>query len=569
MRKILVLFVLFALCCGLVVSAGAAPAAKRINSYATVSMDGTCQITMTITVRLDQPVEKLRFPLPENASNITINGSHAFSRTENGLRYVDLSGIVGKLSGEFTFTIIYELSDLIVTNDAELLELQLPLLSGFAYPVQALEFSVTLPGAVEAKPAFSSGYHQANIEKDLVCTVSGATITGVSQVELKDHETLKMTLPVSETMFPQTRITPPDLKTVGTLTTVFTLLALLYWVIFLRNLPAWPTPWPTPPEGFIAGMFGSVLHLQGGDLSMMVFSWAQLGYLLIQVDRSGRVILHKQMDMGNERSAFEQRCFKQLFGRQNKVDTGSLRYVDICRNVEKWQPNLAFFIHRKSGNLRVFRGLSAAAGMFCGVSLALSLGNGAALQWFLVILLGALSLVSCWYIQGWAGCLLTPEKRRLWLTLVLCVVWYLLALLAQQPSVGSSLVIGQLLMGILTALGGRRTREGRQAMGEILGLRRYLAGISRGRLDVICGRNPEYFHQMAPYALALGVDTRFARQFGSRMIDPCPYITTSVTGPMRASQWSRLMRRALHAMRARQQRSLLEKLTNIVQSFLR
>jgi uncharacterized protein (TIGR00730 family) len=67
----------------------------------------------------------------------------------------------------------------VVTNDVQQLELQLPILAGFAYPVQALEFTVTMPGPISVKPAFSSGYHQANIEKDLYCTVSGATITGV------------------------------------------------------------------------------------------------------------------------------------------------------------------------------------------------------------------------------------------------------------------------------------------------------------------------------------------------------------------------------------------------------
>ena len=37
------------------------------------------------------------------------------------------------------------------------MQLQLPLLSGFGYSVDVLEFSVTLPGNVEALPTFSSG----------------------------------------------------------------------------------------------------------------------------------------------------------------------------------------------------------------------------------------------------------------------------------------------------------------------------------------------------------------------------------------------------------------------------
>ena len=569
MRRIRLILVLFLVIATLTISAGAATAAKSVSGYATVSSDGSCQMTMTATFRLEQPMSDLRFPLPESASNITINGSRGHGRVENGLRQLDLSNVIGKTAGEFTLTFHYTLHELIVTNDAGLLELKLPILSGFAYPVQALEFSVTLPGPVDAKPAFSSGYHQANIEKDLSFTVSGATVSGVSQVELKDHETLMMTLLVTEEMFPQTKITPPDFKTLNTLITVFSLLAGVYWVLFLRNLPTWPALRADPPEGYSAGELGSVLHLQGGDLSMMVFSWAQLGYLLIRLERSGRVTLYKQMEMGNERSAFEQRCFKLLFGKRDMVDTGSLRYAELCRATSKMQPNLAFFIHRKSGNLRVFRALAALAGMFCGISISIGLSSGAALQWFLVIVMGALALVSSWCIQGWALTIFSPDKRSLWWALGISAFWLLLGALSKLFSLGVTMVLLQLFAGILYAIGGRRTRAGRQAMGETLGLRRYLATVSKNRLDAICQDNPEYFHQLAPYALALGADRAFARQFGNIPLGPCPYISTGLDGAMRASQWSGVMRRVYQSMTARQKNSVVEKITGILRMFMR
>ena len=266
MRKMIVFVTLLCLLCTLAVGVNAATAAKSISSYATVSSDGSCQITLTANIHLDSPVDDLTFPLPGNAGNITINGVRARSKMDNGLRQVDVSKVVGKAAGDFTLTFTYSLPDLVKTNEAGLLELQLPLLSGFPYPVQALEFSVTLPGEVTAKPAFSSGYHQANIEKDIYCTTSGATVTGIAQVELKDHEMLKMSLTVSEDMFPQTRIQPPDFQTVNMVATAFFLLALLYWALFLRNLPAWPHIQPESPDGYSAGELGSVLHLRGGDL---------------------------------------------------------------------------------------------------------------------------------------------------------------------------------------------------------------------------------------------------------------------------------------------------------------
>ncbi len=568
MRKILIFLCLIGMLCGMTVCAGAT-AAKSIGTYATVSGDGTAQVTLTANIHLDRVEEDLRFALPGQATNITVNGSRARSRAENGLRQVDISRFIGKAVGDFTLTFTYNLPNLIVTNAAGQLELQLPLLAGFSHPVQALEFSVTLPGPVTAKPAFSSGYHQANIEKDLYFTTSGTTITAVSQVELKDHETLTMTLLVTEEMFPQKRIAAPEVDTATTLTAVFLALALLYWLLFLRNLPTWPAVRSTPPEGYSAGEMSSILCLQGPNLNMMVFSWAQLGYLQIEMQPGGKVLLHRRMDMGNERSSFEQRCFQKLFGRRDTVNAASARYGELYRDTEKVRPNLSSVMHRRSGNMLVFRALAALAGMFAGVTLAVSLASGAGMQWALLFLLGAVALVSCWHIQAWAVNLFVPDRRKLWIALALCGLWLLLGAFGGQFNAGVGMAAGQLFAGLLCAIGGRRTPEGRQLMGEALGLRRYLKSVPADQLRLICQNNPEYFHQMAPYALALGVDKAFAKRFGKLPIGSCPYIFTGADSAMRAIQWNSLMRRVLKGMNTRPEQSRLEKLIAIAQSFIK
>ena len=568
-RKLIVWICLVCLMLTLAVTASAATAAKSVSTYATVSNDGTCQVTLTVTIHLDQVTEDLRFPLPGKASNITVNGTHARSHMENGFRQVNLKNVIGKAVGDFTLTFTYNLPNLIVTNEAGLLELQLPILAGFAYPVQALEFSVSLPGTVTAKPAFSSGYHQANIEKDIYYTTSGATITGTAQTELKDHETLSMSLLVTEEMFPQKRIVAPDFKTVSALTAVFYLLAFGYWILFLRNLPTWPHRRTQAPEGYTAGELGGLLHLRGGDLNMMVFTWAQLGYLQIHLAPNGKVTLHRRMQMGNERSAFEQRCFKQVFGKRDSVDTSTYRYGAVYQYVRKLTPNLASLMHAKSGNMLVFRGLAAAAGMFCGISVAIGLGAGAALQWLLIIAFGALALVSCWYIQQWASHLFTADRKPLWIGLGLCGIWLILSALVGLFSAGLGMAIWQLIIGLLVALGGRRTLAGRRAMSETIGLRRYLKTVPRDQLQQICQNNPDYFHQMMPYAMALGIDKRFAKQFGKLPIEQCPYISTGVESTMRASQWRGLMRRVLAAMNTRGQVSYWQRLLSAIEAFIK
>lgn len=559
MRKIVLFLCIVCLMCAMAVGASAVTAAKSVSSHTTVSSDGSCQITLTVNIHLDQPVEGLQFPLPGEAGNITVNGSRTKSRLENGLRQVDISDIIGRMAGDFTLTFHYTIPDLVTTNNAGRMQLKLPLLAGFAYPVQALEFSVTLPGQVAAKPAFSSGYHQANIEKDIYCTYSGATIRGFAQVELKDHETLEMTLLVSEDMFPQTWVVVPDNQTMNLLSFVCFLLALVYWFLFLRNLPGWPFIQTAAPDGYGAGELGSVLHLRGGDLNMMVFSWAELGYLLIRMEPGGNVLLHRQMQMGNERSAFEQKCFKLLFGGRNTVNASSRRYGDTYRKVEKMKPNLSDLVHPKSGNLVVFRALAALSGMFGGIAIAMHLSEGAALRWLLFVAFGAWALMSAWCMQQWARYLLASRRDRLWLALVLSVVWAGLGFVAKMPFVGIGMALGQLLAGFLLAIGGRRTSAGRRAMGQALGLRRYLATVSPEKLRQICQHNPNYFHQMMPYAMALGVDKLFAKRFGKQNVGQCPYITVGAESTMRAEQWWGLMRRVLAGMNTKPEQTKTQK----------
>jgi len=566
-RRILVLFLIAVMLTGLVTGVSAANAAKNINAHATVSADGSCQVSLTAAIHLDQPAPGLRFPLPKQASNITLNGSRARGRAENNLWYVDLSRVVGSGVGDFSLTFQYTLPNVIATNEAGQLELNLPLLSGFSHPIQVLDFTVRLPGTVTAKPAFVSGYHQANIEKDLYCTVSGESITCLSQVELKDHETLSMHLLVEESMFPQKRITPPSFKTVNTLMFVFAVLAILYWILFLRNLPPFPIAKPMAADSYSAGEMGSMLQLRGRDLSMMVLSWAQLGYLLIRLEKNGKVYLQRQMDMGNERNAFEQRYFRQLFGRRDVVDVSSLHYGQLCRETEQARQGLSEFVQRRTGNPFVFRGLAAAVGALYGVALGISMSKGAVLQWLMVFVLGALALMTAWYLQNWMAMLYSHRRQRLLVMAAVSGVWLLLAAVTGSFSYGLMLVLSQLFFGLLGAFGGRRTAAGKQAMREILDMRRYLKTVSREQLQLTSRNNPDYFHQMMPYAIALGVDKQFARRWGKVPVGACPYIVAATGEMMRASQWRALLQKIVSAMNTAEQRPTREKFAAFIRLF--
>ena len=56
----------------LCIPVSAESAASSVNLMCTVNSEGECLATMTVNLRLENAMEKLYFPLPLNAKNITL-----------------------------------------------------------------------------------------------------------------------------------------------------------------------------------------------------------------------------------------------------------------------------------------------------------------------------------------------------------------------------------------------------------------------------------------------------------------------------------------------------------------
>lgn len=566
MRRIAVLLLILALFVAFSMPALGANYASQVNVNATVNPNESCHVTVTATLHIDTGTEELTFPVPAEATSVTLNGSSWISVTRSGqAQYIDLSGVIGNMTGDFTITVQYTLPDVIHTGTAGTPELKLPLLSGYKNSISRLNFSVTLPDTVDDKPAFSSGYHQANIEKDISCTVTGNSFSGFSLTELKDHETLTVTLPVEAAMFPNAPLVFHESNTDDTAMVVCAIIALIYWIVFLRCLPPKRLQNASAPEGISAGEVGAVMTLGKADLSLMIFSWAQLGYLTMHLHK-GRVILRKQMDMGNERTALEQRCFKNLFSRRDTVDTSGQNYAAQCKKVATMAPEMQSLVKRQSGNPKLFRLLAATVCLFGGISFGIAMSLGAALQGFWVFLVAVLGLLCGWFIQETTHELLLRKGHRTVTGIVFSCIWLGLGIVCGQFSLAVITMLLQWLAGLMAFFGGRRTEAGRQEFSRLVGLRHYLSTVSSKELQRIYYIDPEYFHNLIPYALALGVDKRFARRFGKAHIPDCPYIISGGNTPRTAKQWNDLMRTILNKMERRSRFLFLEKVMAFVAS---
>ncbi len=559
MRKLTTLVLIFILISYLALGVSAATGASSQESFATVSSDGSCQITTTLTLHLEEPQENLQFPIPLDASAVTVNGARMSASRSGEVRYLDLSRLTKNVVGDVTVSIHYSLYDVIEATESGL-QMKLPLLSGFSYPVQSLQFSVTLPGAVEVLPGFVSGYHQARIEEDLTYQLNGNTVSGSSLKAMKDHETLYMTLPVTEEMFPQSITQSQDYHWGITAMVICGVLALAYWLLALWNLPLKSRHTTQPPQGYHPGQAGSVLCGQGMNLTLTVLHWAQLGYVAI-VPRKGRVVLKRRMEMGNECTEHEVRIFRKLFGGRTSVDTAEARYAQMYRECASQRIGVGEIFTRFSGNGNIFRFLASGIGLFGGASLAVAMADGAVLQGLLLVVMAIAGFFSGWYLQGIGAGLLLHNARKLKISLVCIVFWLLFGALAGDINTAFSMVLGLVAAGLLLCWGGRRTRQGREVMAQALGFRRYLR---RKEQQSLARMQPDYFFAMLPWAMALGCGKGFARAMGKWRPENCDYVAISSDRSWSAEQWLRLFCQLEKDMNRRADNLPLERIFGIL-----
>ena len=552
MKRLITIFLTMMTLAALAVPASARSNAQQMEYKALVGADGGCDVTVSAVMVFDETVTEPELSVPAEAVNVALNGTSVdTAKTERGQK-IDLTGITGGAPGSYSITVTYRLERVAQAQKDGTMLLTMPLLSAVAYPVDALTVTVELPGEINGEPGFISGYYQEHTDKLLKTTVSGNTIKIVSQQVLLDHETLTMTLPVEESMFPKTAAKARVLDMMDIAVIVAVLLACVYFVLTMWPVLPKAEKQSVAPDGVTAGDLPVWFVGAKTDLSMLVISWAQLGYLRLELTEDGRVLLHKRMEMGNERSAFENRCYKNLFGRRHTLDAGTDHYARMVRMAAKKGSRKKDVYRKESGNPVIFWALCALAALLGGVTLSAGLGIEAA---FGRIVMAGIVAVMAWMIQKGVPGLLLRKKGWLLLAIACVTLWISLGAAAGQVLVTVLMVAFQILAGVAMSFGGKRTELGKQALGQILGMRKFMVSVDKGELQRLLKANPGYFYEMAPYALALGVDRRFAARFGRLRIGECGYLMAG-DGLMTASEWAALLHKAVKIMDAKAARMM-------------
>ncbi len=523
MRRYLLLFLCILLLCGSVSAAN--NKITKMDAQVQVDSEGVCRITVAADVQFTDGTQRFVFPLGKDADDITASGA-SFEEERNGdvdcIVFQNPMGFSGKQSFLCSYTLPCALTE---SSSGQHFSLQLPT-EGWDYAISDFQLTVNFPYDISDYPSWSSAYYGDVIDNYLSIQVNGSTVTTVSNVEFKDHETLTMKLDFPAETF--------DLRHLAGQTT--SVVRLMFWSMLLLSLAYWFLRMKAPllrersEEVFrfdsSAGEVPCQLFGLLPDLGALLAYWGSLGYILICKTRRGNITIEKQMEMGNERSTAERRIFSAMFRSSDSCDLDSPRFLAANAEAAVLRSHWLRRVYKSgSGQPRILRILTLLAGLFMGILLFDLWLPASPSRWVWLPLLSVLTVLLCGLVQS---ALSHIYRRDWWIYLPLGIVSLLLLLIFAGNAGCLPLMLLNLLLQLgcayVTLFGASRSTPGEELLDQLLGLRRFLLRTGKEELQHHIRSDSQYFYRTLPYAEIFGIGPLFSRRCAELSKESCLWL---------------------------------------------
>lgn len=532
-----------------------------VNVSAEVAASGRTEVTSSFQLTFLEPQEELSIPLPEgDISGISVSSYRYSTReTENGISLV-VKNSKG-FSGTQVFVVSYKLPSFQADgSDEDLFSLGL-LSSRWAREIGAVSVQVSMPGSTvefpegyTMEPQLLSGYYGDLDPVDAALEANGNLISGsVTDLMAYDTMTLQVSLPdgyfrVRSNTIPMIAVTWWFMALAGVLA-----LCILYWRLKLYSKGREITARLLLPEGVLPYQLPAVLDGKTIDFASLVLEWANLGYLSLSYNKHHQLVLKKNMDMGSERNAAEQRLFRTLLGRRRKIVATPGRFAAPAARFRAaaLRPISRTAFDKTGGNVVLIQlpcRLSLAVGMgylaFCmlpedGVYLILAVLAGVVGLFYSIKLHKALATMKS----------LGQFSLKTGVLMALAVVLVMVGLMNGaflEVTVGLAACC---FSALATASGPRRTGHGQELMAQAKGCRRFYRQVPWQRLQIYTSGNRRFFQRELPQTVALRSEKAFAQRF-ERLSVPYPeWLPAKNTGYISPEKLLELLEPMIKALR--------------------
>ena len=405
-------------------------------------------------------------------------------------------------------------------------------------PIEHFSFAVYMPKSFDAeKIGFSIGRagQEGYREGELVYGVDGNTVYGELTRGIAPLEgvTMRMELPEGYFVNERWRIEPAYIMMaigIGITVVLGGLLATLG-----KRKKAVATVEFYPPIGMTPADVGYVAdgEADSKDVVSLLIYWADRGYIEIHELEKRNLELRKLRGLPEQANDYEKLLFDEIFenGDSNTV-------FDMQFKMHETVKEVTGMVRRKygSGEKRIFEPKSLQYHLFARLlfpvpALLMTLCRTNVSLWdciMFVIMFWPLCFIAGGYFDS------TMKKassmRKLRRTGILVISAAMAAGCCIMPGWAMFLRVGwpaivasacSLLILLFLPYYERRTEQGRQWEGKILGFRQFLAAAEAERIGMLAGDDPRYFYDILPYAYVLGVSDEWAKRFeGIAMYPP-------------------------------------------------
>lgn len=291
------------------------------------------------------------------------------------------------------------------------------------------------------------------------------------------------------------------------------------------------------PENMTPADVGYVLdgETKDKDIAALLLYWADRGHLEIHQQEQKNVLFQKIKDLPETANDYEKALFGKLFVLGDSISIKGMgeEFADTVRSAKRFIKTK--FNYEKN---RVFTKKSVAfeylTGALAAVPLALTMSLGiyyATMDGFLSLFPGPM----VWVI-GFIAAMLVCDARDNWNAskeshryvklaaglLMIAGLFVLVTFMCYDIFGWFPLVpaVSMVIMALLAPGMRRRTKQGAEWTGHILGLKNYIQTADAGKLEELVKEDPAYFYHMLPYAYVLGTADTWAKQFERIDMEP-------------------------------------------------
>lgn len=460
--------------------------------------------------------------------------------------------------GEQTYVITYQV-DLGDNGIAQFDEFYRNLIyCEYGYTIPAASFTIDLPKSFDPGLVNVTMGSYSTDTSGVEWDVNGNTITGKTLRPLTGGEYVTLRAEFPDDYFTG-ETDPYAIWNIAAyvISGVCVLLALLLWLMFGRDPKVYPTVEFYAPNGMTPAEAGYIIDgcVDNKDVVSLLLYWADKGYLRIVEHGPDDFELIKQKELSGARS-YEQHMFNELFNNRVSVSTPSLKQSFYTTMTQTKSGVQLWFDSAKQR--QVFTKASKTARGFMMLITMLpvlftlfmytyrEMGDMMTAVMMTLVFAGILSVPVYLLINLFEKWRSTPPGQRMARLAIFAVIFvilfalYIFAITAIYSVSGDFAALyitlattaATLIMLPLTVIMRKRTQQGAEWYGKLLGFRNFIEKAEKERIERMVEENPSYFYNVLPYAYVLGVTDTWARKFEDIGVQPPSWYSGYSTGRM-------------------------------------